>query len=473
MRRNLTLALLGLLVHSLWALTIAVPVDWDPRYYGAVARHIAAGEGAITAAIWNLTYLPEALPFPADIHWMPLPSRVLVPGVWLWPAHGDQATTVLLAALWAPLAASLARRLYDREDLAWAAGLCAIAGGAYARFLSTPDSIALYGLIGGLSWWAMDRERPWTLVLLAFAAGLCRGDGALLGLCLAAGWRSGRPLLRLALGAAGLAANGLWLLRNLWRFGDAALAARAAATGALDYTAFARGEVLPPSLAERGAALLTGLPGLALLAALIGVFVLPWPALWGAWRARERPWVRAAALYGLWMPLALLFGAPAVGGSGSVFRSAAALFPAMCVLAVGGLDALGALGAARRGYPRALVLALGVGAFCLSSAAVGLRNWQLRPQAPDPCPELATLEPGMVVFAADPLAVESRCGRPAVLLPRGLSPERAAALAARYDIRAALPGDPRWDAGGVAALPDDARRSLPGWVQEGRLLRAQ
>lgn len=457
-------------VHALWALSVPVAVDWDPRYYESVARNLATGRGAVSEALWNLSYLPPSLPFPADLHWMPLPSRVLVPGLWLWPAHGAQLVTVLLGACWAPLAARLARPF--GAPVALGAGVCAAFAGAYARFLSTPDSIALYGVLGGLSWLALA-ERRWVLLpILAFLAGICRAEGALLGLCLAMAWGEARPLARLGLAASGVAAQGLWLVRNLGRFGDAAWEARRAATGALDYGAFVRGDPPVAGFVDRLLALLAALPGLLILVALVGLVLLPWPALWSAWQERERPWVRAAALYALIAPPLLLFGAPAVGGSGSVFRTLSAVFPALCALGALGLDRAGAWAASARDYPRHFVLTLGVGAFALGSVAIGVRNWQLRPAPPDLCPALAVLPPGATVFSADPLRVEALCGRPAVLLPSGLSAERAAALAARYDIRAALPGDPRWDGASVGALTDEARQILPGWIEEGPLLRA-
>ena len=149
-RAPLALFLLGLVVHGAWALTVAQPVDWDPAYYRGVAAAIAAGEGAQVGAIWSLAAPPPALPQPADLHWMPGPSRILVPGLLAWPARGDQAVSVLTAATWGPLAWALAGAVDRRGAAGLAAGALAVAGGAYARFLSTPDSIArLNGTLTG------------------------------------------------------------------------------------------------------------------------------------------------------------------------------------------------------------------------------------------------------------------------------------------------------------------------------------
>lgn len=444
-----------------------VPVDWDPLYYRSVARHIAQGDGAVSGALWTLGWLPASLPFPADVHWMPLPSRVLVPGVWAWPAHGDQVVTVALAALWAPLAWALCREGGGGRDAAWMAGLMGLAGGGYARFLSTPDSIALYGVIGSVALLALARGRPGWVVAAAAAAALTRGDGFLLGPCLALGlWASGRRLGAVAAAVAGFAAAGAWQLRNLLRVGEGALEARRVTAHALDYGSFILGEVEPIGIMERLGALGAESGALLQLLALVGVFLLPWPAVWAAWRWRDTPWVRAASAYLLLMPPAVVLLAPAVGGSGTVFRSGAALFPAVCALGALGVEALGSWTAEVRGYPRRFVPGLVLVGFWVGSMGLARANTQARPIPPSPCAALAGLPPDAVVFAGDPLRVEGVCGRPAVMLPRGIPAARAAALAQRYGVRAALPGEP--EPGSVAATSEEAARVLEGWQADAR-----
>ncbi|MCB9742766.1 MAG: hypothetical protein H6740_09210 [Alphaproteobacteria bacterium] len=466
MRRELALwALLGLLVHAAWALTLPTPVDWDPLYYRGVAAHILAGDGAVSGALWALGWTPD-LPYVADLHWMPLPSRILVPGLAVWAERGDQAVTVLLAAGWAPLAWLLARELGERRDARLAAAL-ALGAGPYARFLSTPDSIALYGLLGGLGFWALSRRRLGGLMLVAALAALTRGEGFLLGLALGLGLGGARGLL---VAGAGLASTAAWMGRNLLVAGPVALTLRQRAADAPDYLAFVRGA--PAELSPLGHLSLAWaqLPGALLTLGLIGLFLLQWPALLGAWRRRERPWVRAALGYATLAPAVVLVLAPAVGGSGSVFRTSAAVFPALCALAAVGAWEASRAAQAARGYPPLLLPGLLLLGFLVGSGAIGAANARVRPSPPDPCPALAGRPPGEVVFAADPLRVDALCGRPAALLPRGISPEEAAALAARYGVRVALPGDPVWDAEGVSALPDEAEALLPGWRWEGALL---
>ncbi len=115
--------------HGAWATSVPQPLDWDPAYYRDVARSIAAGLCAQSGALWYRLGPDLDLPMLADLHWMPLPSRLLVPGLWLWPAHGDAVVTVIVAAAWGPLAAVLAGRLGGARSVQWAAGLLGVLGG--------------------------------------------------------------------------------------------------------------------------------------------------------------------------------------------------------------------------------------------------------------------------------------------------------------------------------------------------------
>jgi hypothetical protein len=458
--------LIAAAVHALWALTIPEPQDWDPAYYRTVARHVADGQGAVTSALWNLLWLPDALPFPADTHWMPLPSRALVPFVWAWPAHGDRLATIALGAAWAPLAWALARRLGADGPAAISAGLLAATGLLYARFLSTPDSIAIYGVIGGLAFVAAADGRWKAAAALAAAAALTRNDGFLLAPCLALAF----PLSRgLVVAAAGPLAALAWHLRNVAIVGDGYWAMRAATSNVVDsgeLVGLVTGDVQPLGWADRLVLLET--QGLA-IALFCWLLVLPAPSLW-VWSRRER-WVRAAQAYWLVAPILSQLLAPGVAASGSVFRSSAALFPLACAAAVMGLDALGRWSRAKRGYPRAFVPVVLGGAvlvFSYSLVASGASR-STSPLRSDVCDDLVGLPPGEPVFSAHPLLVEAHCDRPAVVLVDALPAENAAALASRYGVRYAVVAP---DGDGFASAPraDDMARLLPGWVPvRGRL----
>ncbi len=90
------------------------------------------------------------------------------------------------------------------------------------RFLSTPDSIALYGILAGLGWLMADRGHVALTALLAGLLALTRGDGFLMAPCLAL-VLSGPPLPRLAVAAAGPAVWLGWQVRGLLEVGPAVL----------------------------------------------------------------------------------------------------------------------------------------------------------------------------------------------------------------------------------------------------------
>jgi len=463
----LVLWLVGLVIHGLWALTVPSPVDWDSAYYRLVAQQIVGGEGATLPSVWTLVLLPESLPMPADLHWMPLPSRVLLPGLAVWADHGDQLVTISLAALWGPLAWRLARGAVDDGRVAWLAGGLACLGGGYARFLSTPDSIALFGVLGGVGWLTVQRGQVLGCAAVAVAAALTRGDGFLLGLALGVGlWLGGARTARgaggaLAVALAGLAAWGLWSARGVWLMGDAAMASRAATAHALDMADFLRGQVAPIGVSARLAHLLVELDDAVRTVLIAGAATLPPVALLGLWRGRRRSEVMALAAFAFLVLTVPLLAAPAIASSGTLFRSGAAVFVGACVLGAEATVWLGDQGTARRGYPRLLIVALvGLG-FATTSVGVGLGTWRARPAAPVDCDRVVDLPAGTVVLTGEPLFVSERCGVETVVAPAGLDAATLSILEARYDLGLAIPATP----GGLGATAEELAALLPDWHQ--------
>ncbi len=454
------LGLLALAVHTGWALSMPVPEDLDPAYYRHVARNLAEGRGAVSDAVWQVRVPPERLPAPADLHWMPLPSRVLVPGMWLWPAHGDRAVTVLLAAAWAPLAWALARALQAGRWTALGAGALAVAAPAYARAMDAPDSIALYGVVGGLAWLALARRRWRTVVGLAALAALVRNDGFLLAPCLALGLRGPRALL---VAAAGPLATAAWTLRSAALAGPGYLEARLALGRLPHKLALFGQEGDPLGLAERiGFAATEG----SVTAVLVWLLVLPLPASFAVWRHRREPWIRGALAYWFVAPLAASFLAPALAAHGSVFRSAAALFPLACAVAARGLADLGRWSHVRRGYPLAFLPLLLGAVVVVFTFLVGpaRRMGEVPPLLPEDCRLLTAIPSGEPVFTSDPLFVADLCRRPAVVLVPGVPAPRVRELAARYGVRWALAARPA-DARTWALREDHIPALLPGWTR--------
>ena len=445
--------------HGAWATTIPQPIDWDPAYYLDVATNLAHGHGAVTHAIWHLSGPDLPLPQPADLHWMPLPSRILVPLVWLLGTVGASVTAVLVAAAWVPVTALLAHHLSPERRVVVGASLLAVLGGGYVRFLSTPDSMGLFGLLGGLAWWTAARNRTAPTLLLAALLALTRGDGFLLAPCLGLvlflhGSRTGA----VAVSAAGPVAFATWSVRSWWLAGPELLVARAHTSGAMHIHDLLLGRTPDPSLTERLNALYDGVSGAIGAALLVGVVFLPILAMWGAARDRHNPLVRGILVYAPGFVLVTHLLAPGVAASGTAFRSGAALFLPACALATIAAFQLGDLGHRARGYPRWLVpglLALGFG---VGTVGLGLGTKQARPGPPITCLDAPSTGP---VLSGRPLLVRTICGPPALALFRGEDPTAVAQRAQRHGAYVAWL--PEHDTDPLVPTRSDAPILLPGW----------
>jgi hypothetical protein len=441
----LGLTALAFTLHLVWGLTLPAPVDADPAYYQLVAQRIATGQGATSSALGFVGWLPDALPMAADSHWMPLPSRVLVPGVWLSAQWGTHVTSALLAALWVPLAMVIARHWSPHAELL--AGVLAACGVGYARFASSGDSMALYGLLGGAAVVALQRDKPLVLAGLAALAALTRGEGLLLVPLLAA------PLVlrrrRLAAAAvAGPLAWAIWQLRCVRVFGRSWWGARSELGAQLDYAAFAAGVPGAADWGDRALFVLQELPGQAVVIGLAGAALGVPLALVGAGVLRARPVVRGVVLTGAALPILALALAPAVAASGTVFRAVSALAPAGCALAAVGVTWASAWAVKQRDYPAWLLPGLAGAGVWIASLAQGAATVRAMPSAPPVCHETAD----HVVLAAQPHRLALACGHRTVLLPAAGTPEGIGALAERYDVWLAVP---QQTPGGVGV--DDAR----------------
>ena len=456
-RQLLLVVAFGLCWHALWAASIPGPTQWDSAYTWEVARNLARGDGAVTRAVWAVAWLPPDLQHPADLHWSPLPSRILVPAMAVWPSwRMTQAVAVLLAALWGPLGWAWGRRLGLFGTQRVLAGIVAASGLGALPFLGVPDSVGLFGLLGGAALLTVAEGRLLATVVLCVLAALSRGDGFLLGLACAAGFtlrRAPWPAL------AGTGTAGLWMLRGWLLAGDGffALRARVATAGSVGDLLLLQ-DPAPLGLGER----LVGVLGSTPLAA--GLFVLEGgvlPVLFGGLalllRRRDRtPWPVL-----LLPPLVLLadfFLAPGVAGQGTTYRTLAAVLPALAALGlVGARDVLRDLS------PWLLPGVVAVGGITLGSL-VGVKLHGAFAVGDD-CAALAAqgVPAGAPVLAYEPLHVTARCDHPALQIPPDATSADIARLADRYGIVWAVtaPEDHKqaaWRTSGVA---------WEGWVRVG------
>ncbi|MBO85678.1 MAG: hypothetical protein CL927_09990 [Deltaproteobacteria bacterium] len=449
--------------HAFWASTIPQPVDWDPAYYLDVATNIAEGRGAVSGAVWQLAGLPETLPQPADLHWMPVPSRVLVPFVWLAGGSGASAMTVLLMAGWVPIAAQLARVLGASRAATCGAGFLAAMAGGYVRFGSTPDSIAVFGVVAGLAWLSAARGRAVHTAVWVLLAAWTRGDGFVLapavGLVL---WGVGR--WRAGMGVAGIGPLGfaIWMGRSWIVGGEAWWAARLASGRAVHIHDLQLGRVVEPTVLQRLQGVLDGFQGAVSTALLVGVVFLPFLAVAGVWMRRHHPLVKGAGVYALSVVVLTHGLAPGVAASGSIFRCGAAVFPMFCALGAVAAVRLGVLGHHHRGYPRRLVPLVLAGGFAIGSGAIGVGTWTARPGPGVDCLTQG-VEDAAPVFSGRPLLVRSTCGRSSVALYRTEAPDAVKRRAQRYGIQEAWLPDT--DPDPMVATRADAAALLPDWQE--------
>ncbi len=455
-------------VQALWSRTIRVPIDWDPAYYLDVSQNIVSGRGAVSSVIWHLSGPATDLPVVADLHWMPLPSRILVPAMWVWGDLGAVLMAVLVGAAWAPLSWALARDLsmgaQERSAAPRLAALCALFAGGYARFLSTPDSMALFGLVGAGALWAASRGWIGRTALLLVAAALTRGDGFLLAPVAAMVWGASVAQRRwrvvFGLSVVGPLATASWWLRSWLAAGPSFSIARAASSNALHIHSFLLGTTNTPTFCERFVSAVSLLGESSKLALVVGVGIIPAIAVGGAVLRRSHPLVYGWLAYAFLMPLTTGFFAPGIAASGTPFRSGAVLFVLATALTGVALVALDGWAQRVRGYPRGFVSGIVTVGISVGSLGMGYQLVSLRPSPALPC------EPDMgegPMFSGNPLVLRATCGVPGVALFRGESADVVAARAARLGVqRAYLPpnaDDP------LCPTADDAASLLPGWIQ--------
>lgn len=441
--------------HFAWASTVATPSDWDPAYYLEVARHIARGHGAVTEAVWNLGYLPDSLRHAADLHWMPLPSRVLVPFVRLAPPGQEwaaaQLCAVLIAAAWAPLGWAWAKRLDATDGLAWATGLICASAGGYVRTITTPDSIALYGLLGGTALLAASQRRAIAIPLGGLVA-LTRGDGFLLAIACVIAWRGFEGT---SVGLAGLFATGAWSLRCYLLADEGWLALRERVANSVNLQQILTITPPPtPTVVDRFTFFANelGTIGAVWLVATVGVLGLP--ALVELYKRRADRGLWPLPLYALCFPLIIHLLAPAIAAEGSVYRSNAALFAPLAALAVVGIANLTSR------YHPAFLPSMLVAATLTGSVLMGRAYTHVLTQLDGDCAALesAGVPPGASVMSYDPIGVSARCEHPGVVMARGAPLDD---LVSRYGIEWVLVAPADYDNGTVRAVDFN----LSGFVQ--------
>lgn len=444
----LGLAFLGVVLRALVQLVSPAPWDWDAAYYRLVARNIAENRGSVIDGVWTLAAPPTTLPGPADLYWMPLPSRILVPEFLTGAGTGGLVTIAILGGLIGPLAFWLAREAGFERDVAWTAGVFAAIGGAWCRLLATTDVYALTAILGGLALIGVLRQNWRMAAAAAMLLALTRNDGFLVGLCLGLGFTGWRIAV---VGLAGPVGTALWTLRNHVVGGDAFWTGRKAAAAALTYEDVFRGVDVAPALDDRAWAAFEALRGVLLAWAWPSIVLFTPLLLWGAWSLRRHPLMRVWLPIFFVVPVLTAVLAPVTVFGGTLERTGIALLPAHALLLAVGTHALAARLHAWRGYHPLFVSGTLLVLWAAGSGWVTANLLMNQEPIPD-CAPWDRVPDGRLGLVAHPLKHDWHCRRAGVLLLSETPVDEVEALVERWNVCHALteadPEGPRpegWD----------------------------
>ncbi|MFK7928385.1 MAG: hypothetical protein AB8H79_09350, partial [Myxococcota bacterium] len=283
----ISLALLGVVLRLPWAWLRPWPWDWDAAYYRLVAKNLASGSLAGPQSMWTLAAPEAGLGAPADLYWMPLPSWILVPEMWL--SGTGLVTIIALAAGLGPLTYSLTRSMNLSAPTAFVSGCLAATGGAWIRQLGTTDVYVLTAMLGLVGALGVAKNR-WVWVALAIIGlSLTRNDGFLMGFAFAAGLAGWRAV---GVAALGPLTTALWWARSAWVGGDVFWTLRRASGSALTYEDIFLGVAQTPSIGARAFASVQALWGVGFLWLWAPLFLFLPLLVWGAIMIRKTPLMR-------------------------------------------------------------------------------------------------------------------------------------------------------------------------------------
>ena len=188
-RAYITLFLITLIFRIATAFPLEQAGYMDASYTIHVAENLARGRGLVEDVLWNYLDNPAGLPHPSNLYWMPLPSLLIVPCFAIFGVsyHAAQIPNIILSSLLPLFAFYLARRIFRRDDYAWAAGLFTTFSGFYTIYWVSPDNFAPFALMASVCLYLIVRGTEtisaryffFAGILIAFAH-LSRADGLFL-----------------------------------------------------------------------------------------------------------------------------------------------------------------------------------------------------------------------------------------------------------------------------------------------------
>lgn len=460
--------LAGFILAAVPALFQSSPGYTDADYYFASALRIANGNGLTDAYLWHYLGNFQRIQHPSFSFWKPLPSLLAASGMVLLGRASYLAARLpfLVGAGFIPLvSAKLTWEITGDQEVSSTAGWLACFSGFYLAFLPVTDTFTPLLLLGGGFFILLSgrgsSSRTFWLGLICGGIHLTRAEG-LLWFVLAA------AVLWIQKGATrkdffGLAAGylimvGPWMVRNSLVFGS--LFGKGGLK-TLWLTEYNQLFAYPPELInfqtwwnqglgeilrERLEALFFNLQTAGVVQGYI--FLVPL-ILWGGWKYRSSPAVKAGGAAWLGM-LGIMSGMfPHPGIRGSFFHAGAALQPLFWACAAAGMKEFFAWGAHNRNWElhRAkrvlgtgiILLSAGLSLFLVKTRVIGqdFRD----PAWNQPYQNYRTVEKTLMELDPDgraPVMVNNPPGyyaatrRPAVVVPTG-GIEAVLQAAVRYD----------------------------------------
>lgn len=478
---------------------IAGPGYTDVFYHLNAATRLASGQGLTDPYIWSYIGVPETLPIPSHLYWMPMTSLTAAFGMWTLTAPGNYAAAqwpfALMFAATSCVGFWLGGYIGKMRRHAWVVGLLTLFSGFFTRFWGAIDTFAPYALFGSLCLVFIaltvaeadtkNNRFYWLRVLLAgICAGLAhltRADGVLLLIVAwtAALWPwdlfgknkqtkiSRRLLIAFVITLGYFLAMLPWFIRNLNAIGTPMPLGGTQAIWFRGYDdifsyppdaspALLFADGLGTFLQSRWLALTNNL---GTFIAVEGLIVMTPLMLIGLWVRRKSPFLRGFWLYALGLHLAMTFVFPFPGYRGGLLHSAAALIPWWGLLGILGLDDCVDWMAKRRRRWNAKtakqIYTIGlVGVAIFLSVFIALPNRISAFPTPAIYEALkASLPADARVMINDPAQLYTYTGLGGVVLPNE-TPDVIPAIARIYDVRYLLVEGVSDDGTASIALPE-------------------
>lgn len=464
----------------------------DAFYHFNAAERLVNGRGLTDEYLWVYIGMPESLPAPSHLYWMPFTSICAALGMWIF-GNTYAAAQIPFALMYAGAACVgfwLGGYLGGTRRHAWMAGVLTLLSGFFLRYWGATDTFAPYALVGSLCLVFMglgaEGHRPRLYFALCGAmaglAHLTRADGILLLIAAWAVilWPFDRGIFRQRLMNMAvvtlvyLLVMSPFFVRNFSVVGSPLPVGGAQGIWYTEYNDLFNypPDANPQNLFADGTTFLSsrwdGLTNpnggaLFTLIAVEGMVVVAPLMLLALWRRRAQAFLRGFWLYALGLHLAMSLIFPFPGMRGGLFHSAAALLPGWMALGVAGLDDVIEWAARRRRWNTStakiifsVALLLFVGYLSFITA------FPRRVQAATPAMYAALAEQipsGSRVMINDPAALYYFTGLGGVVLPNE-SPDAILDIAQRYDVDYLLLETSQNAEGGVWLAASDKLASL-------------